>query len=71
MHLLRLLRIFIPVLVIAAIVAVVIVVLTSRSELQSARRQVNATWQPLQAELDTRYRVLAATDTALKSIPGP
>jgi len=71
MHLLRLLRIFIPVLVIAAIVAVVIVVLTSRSELQSARRQVNATWQPLQEELDTRYRVLAATDTELKSIPGP
>ena len=41
MRFLRLLRIFIPVLLIAAIVAGVIVVLTSRSELQSARRQLN------------------------------
>ena len=71
MHFLRLLRIFIPVLVIAAIVAGVIVVLTSRSELQSARRQVNATWQPLRADLDTRYKVLAAADKALTRIPGP
>ncbi|MDQ1511505.1 MAG: hypothetical protein QOG50_3349 [Actinomycetota bacterium] len=71
MHLLRLLRIFIPVLVIAAIVAGVIVVLTSRTELQSARRQMNAAWQPLRTELDTRYTVLAATDHSLKSIPGP
>ena len=71
MHFLRLLRIFIPVLVIAAIVAGVIVVLTSRTELQSARRQVNEAWQPLRTELDTRYKVLAAADKALKLIPGP
>ena len=71
MRFLRLLRIFIPVLLIAAIVAGVIVVLTSRTELQSARRQVNEAWQPLGTELDARYKVLAEADGALKSIPGP
>ncbi len=71
MRFLRLLRIFIPVLLIAAIVAGVIVVLTSRTELQSARRQVNEAWQPLGTELDARYKVLATADGALKSIPGP
>ena len=71
MRFLRLLRIFIPVLLIAAIVAGVIVVLTSRSELQSARRQLNEAWQPLGTELDARYKVLAQADGALKSIPGP
>jgi hypothetical protein len=71
MRFLRLLRIFIPLLVIAAIVAGVIVVLTSRSELQSARRQVNATWRPLRAELDSRYQVLENANAAVKDVPGP
>ena len=71
MRFLRWLRIFIPLLVIAAIVAGVIVVLTSRSELQSARRQVNTTWRSLRAELNTRYQVLAAADAAVKDVPGP
>ena len=71
MHFLRLLRIFIPLLVIAAIVAGVVVVLSSRSELQSARRQVTETWQPLRAELDTRYTTLAAAEKAVSSVPGP
>ena len=71
MRLWRLLRIFIPLLVIAAVVAGVIVVLTSRSELQSARRQVNATWPPLRTELDTRYKVLEVADAAVKDVPGP
>jgi hypothetical protein len=71
MRFLRQLRIFILLLVIAAIVAGVIVVLTSRSELQSARRQVNATWPPLRSELDQRYKVLEAANAAAKDVPGP
>jgi hypothetical protein len=58
-------------LIVAAVVAGVVVVLSSRSELQSARRQVNDAWKPLQAELDTRFEALAATDDAVRSIPGP
>ncbi len=49
MHFLRLLRIFIPLLIIAAIVAGFIVVLSSRSELQSSRRTVDEAWSQLQA----------------------
>ena len=71
MRFLRWLRIFIPLLVIAALIAGVIVVLTSRSELQSARRQVNATWGPLRGELDKRYTVLEAANAAAKNVPGP
>src|SRR6476469_4202320 len=71
MRFLRLLRIFIPLLVIAAIVAGVIVVLTSRSELQSARRQVNLTWSPLRTELDARYKVLEVANAAVLDVPGP
>ena len=40
MHVLRLLRIFIPLLLVAAIVAGIVVVVTSRSELQRSRKQV-------------------------------
>src|SRR5882672_5543704 len=71
MRFLRLLRIFIPLLIVAAIVAGVVVVLSSRSELQSARRQVDQAWKPLRDVLDTRYQVLAAADKAVKTVPGP
>lgn len=71
MHFLRLLRIFIPVLVIAAIAAGVIIVLSSRSELQSSRRQVNVAWTQLQGQLDPRYDKLKAADDAVRSTPGP
>ena len=71
MHFLRLLRIFIPLLVIAAIVAGVVVVLTSRSELQDARRQVDAKWRPLRSALDARYGTLTTADNSVRSIPGP
>src|SRR5258705_4579722 len=71
MRVLRLLRIFIPVLVIAAIVAGVIIVLSSRSELQSSRRQVGEAWTVLEGKLDTRYAKLKAADDAVRSIPGP
>jgi hypothetical protein len=71
MHVLRLLRIFIPLLLVAAIVAGVIVVVTSRSDLQRSRQQVDATWVPLRNDLDARYHVLAGATEAVRSIPGP
>jgi hypothetical protein len=67
----RLLRIFIPLLLLAAVVAGVVVVVTSRGELQSARRQVNAAWTPLRIALDSRYDKLANAADAVRETPGP
>jgi hypothetical protein len=71
MHFLRLLRIFIPLLLVAAIVAGGVVVFTSRSDLQTARRRVDDTWKPLRTALDTRYGALATADNVVRSTPGP
>jgi hypothetical protein len=71
MHVLRLLRIFIPLLLVAAIVAGVVLVLTSRSDLQKSRKQVDTAWVPLRNALDGRYRTLAAANNAVNSVPGP
>jgi hypothetical protein len=71
MHVLRLLRIFIPLLLVAAVVAGTILVLTSRSDLQRSRRQVDSAWAPLRDSLDRRYESLAAANEAVKPVPGP
>jgi hypothetical protein len=71
MHFLRLLRIFIPLVIIAAIVAGVVVVISSRSELRDARRKVSDAWKPLRTKLDIRFGVLATADNAVSGTPGP
>src|SRR3954463_13451733 len=71
MHFLRLLRIFLPLLIIAALVAGVIVVLSSRSELQSSRRMVDEAWSQLQGQLDTRYDNLKVVNETVRKVPGP
>ena len=71
MHVLRLLRIFIPLLLVAAIVAGVVVVVTSRSDLKRSRDAVDLTWGRLRNDLDTRYQALAGATEAVRSIPGP
>jgi hypothetical protein len=71
MHLLRLLRIFIPLLLVAAIVAGGVVVSTSRSDLQRSRKQVDDAWSQLRDDLDARYRTLAVANDAVRVIPGP
>jgi hypothetical protein len=71
MRFLRLLRIFIPLLIVAAVVAGVVVVLSSRSELQTARHRVDDTWTPLQTALDARYQILATANDAVSATPGP
>ena len=71
MHLLRLLRIFIPLLLLAAIVAGGVVVVTSRSDLQRSRKEVDTRWTPLRNDLDSRYDALAAANDAVRPVPGP
>lgn len=71
MHVLRLLRIFIPLLLVAAIVAGIVVVMTSRNELKQSHDQVESAWKPLRAALDTRYQTLAQARNAVQSVPGP
>src|SRR4051812_15315947 len=71
MRVLRSLRIFIPLLLVAAIIAGVVVVLTSRNELQTSRREVETTWEPLQKGLGERYGKLAIANQAVENVPGP
>ena len=71
MHVLRLLRTFIPLLIVAAIVAGTVLVLTSRAELKRSHRQVESTWTKLHTQLDERYTKLAAANSAVKQVPGP
>ena len=71
MHVLRLLRIFIPLLIVAAIVAGAVLVFTSRSELQRSHRAVETSWTPLRHELDTRFKSLKAANLLVSTVPGP
>ena len=71
MRVLRSLRIFIPLLLVAAIVAGIVVVLTSRNSLKSSRAEGESTWEPLQTGLDQRYAKLEAANNAVKTVPGP
>jgi hypothetical protein len=71
MRFLRLLRIFIPLLLVAAIVAAVVVVLTSRNELQTSRKNVASSWTTLHGDLDKRYAALAFANDAVSGVPGP
>ena len=71
MHVLRLLRIFIPLLIVAAIVAGTVLVITSRSELQRSHKQVESTWTPLRRQLDGRYTNLSTATAAVGKVPGP
>jgi len=71
MHVLRLLRIFVPLLVVAALVAGAIVVLTSRNDLRDSRTHVDTAWSRLRTDLDARYVTLAAANGAVSATPGP
>ena len=71
MHFLRLLRIFIPLLLVAAVVAGIVVVVTSRHELQSSRHQVDTQWNALRPALDERYSALQIANDTVKDVPGP
>ncbi len=71
MHVLRMLRILLPVLVVAAIAAAVVLVVSARHDLQRARNEVVQAWTPLRSLLDTRYGTLENADHLVGSTPGP
>jgi hypothetical protein len=71
MPVLRWLRIFIPLLLVAVLVAGTVLVLTSRSDLQKSRGRVEDAWQPLFHSLDDRYGTLHTAYTAVNTTPGP
>src|SRR3954471_22487821 len=73
MPVLRWLRIFVPLLLVAVLVAAVVLVFSSRSDLKDARGRVDEAWVPLQGDLGSRYDVLhsAFTYDPIKSVSGP
>ena len=71
MHVLRLVRVLIPLAIVALVVAAASSVLSARPDLQKAKRTVDADWSPLAARLDTRYVRLESANAALQQIPGP
>ena len=71
MHVLRFVRVLVPVLIVAAVVAAGSSVLSARPDLQKARRNVDASWSSLSGRLDQRYVLLAAVDEKFRPIPGP
>ena len=73
MSVLRWLRIFLPLLLVALVVAAVVLVFSSRNDLRQARGRVNTAWEPLQSQLDSRYDVLhtAFSNDTIRSVPGP
>jgi hypothetical protein len=71
MHVVRVLRVLLPVLVVAAVVGAGSSVLSARPDLQKAKRDVDASWSALSGRLDNRYVLLASVDDKLRPIPGP
>ena len=73
MSVLRWLRIFLPLVLVALLVAAVVLVFSSRNDLRQARARVDASWTPLRDKLDARYAVLhtAFANDSVKSVPGP
>jgi hypothetical protein len=71
MPVLRWLRIFVPLLLVAVLVAGSVMVWTSRSDLRESRQRVDEAWQPLHDALRDRYNTLHAAYTAVNDTPGP
>ena len=72
MHVLRVVRVLLLVLIVAAVVGAGSSVLSARPDLQKAKRNVDASWSSLGTQLDHRYVVLLANvDAKLGPIPGP
>jgi hypothetical protein len=71
MHVLRVVRVLVPVLIVAAVVGAGSSVLSARPDLQNAKRNVDTSWSSLSGQLDHRYVLLTAVDDKLRPIPGP
>jgi hypothetical protein len=71
MPVLRWLKIFVPLLLVAVLVAGAVVVFSSRSELQKSRGRVDDAWAELHRDLRVRYDALHTANDAVKDVTGP
>ncbi len=71
MHVVRVVRVLLPVLIVAAIVGAGSSVLSARPDIEKAKRNVDTAWSSLSTGLDHRYLLLAAVDDQLRPVPGP
>ncbi len=71
MHVLRVVRVLLPLLIVAALVGAASSVLSARPDLQKAKRDVDASWTSASGQLDNRYVLLAKVDDNLRPVPGP
>lgn len=71
MHVLRVVRVLLPVLIVAAVVAAGSSVLSARPDLQKAKGKVDSSWATLSGQLNHRYLLLAAVNDQLRTVPGP
>jgi hypothetical protein len=68
---LRVVRAILPLVLVLVVVALLVLVFTARPDLESAQRDVDKTWTPLQPALTQRYTLLRATNEAVRDVPGP
>jgi hypothetical protein len=71
MHVLRVVRVLLPLLIVAALVGAGSSVLSARPDIQKAERNVKASWTSASGQLDNRYVLLAKVDDNLRPVPGP
>jgi hypothetical protein len=71
MHVLRVVRVLLAVLIVAAVVGAGSSVLSARPDLQKAKRNVDASWSALAPGLGHRYDLLAGLSDGLRPISGP
>jgi hypothetical protein len=67
----RVLRVVVPVFLIAVVVAGAVVFFTARPDLQDSQHSVDRAWTPLTTPLSTRYQSLDSTDGELRKLSGP
>jgi hypothetical protein len=71
MHVLRVVRVLLVVLIVAAVVGAGSSVLSARPDLDTAKRNVDTAWTAVAAQLDARYLQLAALAQHLSAVAGP
>lgn len=71
MHVLRVVRVLLPVLIVAAVVGAAVSVLSARPDIQKSKRNVDASWTSVSGQLDHRYELLTTVNDELRPIPGP
>ena len=71
MHVLRVVRVLLPVLIVAAVVGAGVSVLSARPDIQKSKSNVDASWTSVSGQLDHRYELLTTVDQNLQPIPGP